>query len=205
MMSTADDRRATLVLLLLAAAGLGVKLVVTDSGAPGSVGYRAGTSTGPVRDSVVARALQLTRPLRRGEKIDLDRATATELNRLPRIGPALAARIVTERETNGAFGSLAGLSRVRGIGPTAVATIRPHATFSGRGGKAVGLAPGGPVTLNTASPEELARLPGIGLVKAKAMSDRKRHGPFVSLDDLTRVRGIGKVTVSRLEGLVRVP
>ena len=66
MMSTADDRRATLVLLLLAAAGLGVKFVVTDSGAPGSVGYRAGTSTGPVRDAVVVRALQLTRPLRRG-------------------------------------------------------------------------------------------------------------------------------------------
>ena len=71
-MSTADDRRATLVLLLLAAAGRGVKLVVTDSGAPGSVGYRAGTSTGPVRDSVVARLW----PVQRDAITNLERSLA---------------------------------------------------------------------------------------------------------------------------------
>ncbi|HLV26915.1 MAG TPA: helix-hairpin-helix domain-containing protein [Gemmatimonadales bacterium] len=64
--------------------------------------------------------------------IDVDVAAAIELDRLPRIGPVLAARIVTDRETNGPFGSLAELERVSGVGPKLAETIRPYVTFSGR-------------------------------------------------------------------------
>lgn len=64
--------------------------------------------------------------------IDVDVAAAVELDRLPRIGPVLAARIVTDRETNGPFGSLAELQRVSGVGPKLAETIRPYVTFSGR-------------------------------------------------------------------------
>jgi competence protein ComEA len=62
--------------------------------------------------------------------IDVDIATAEELDRLPGIGPALAARIVEDRERNGPFGSLAGLDRVRGIGPALSERLRAHVTFS---------------------------------------------------------------------------
>lgn len=58
--------------------------------------------------------------------IDLDRADAVELDLLPGIGPALAARIVEDREANGPFGSPEGLGRVRGIGPAIVEGVRPH-------------------------------------------------------------------------------
>lgn len=58
--------------------------------------------------------------------VDLDRADAVELDLLPGIGPALAARIVADREANGPFGSPEGLGRVRGIGPAIVEGIRPH-------------------------------------------------------------------------------
>jgi competence protein ComEA len=64
-------------------------------------------------------------------RVDLDVATAAEIERLPRIGPALARRVVADRESLGAFGSLAGLDRVRGIGPGVAAAIRPYVTFSG--------------------------------------------------------------------------
>src|SRR3970282_1179927 len=44
------------------------------------------------------------------------RASAAELTRLPRVGPALAARIVADREARGPFGSLDGMRRVPGVG-----------------------------------------------------------------------------------------
>lgn len=63
--------------------------------------------------------------------IDVDRATAAELERLPRIGPALAARIVQDRLERGDYGSIHGLQRVRGVGPAMAAALAPYVTFSG--------------------------------------------------------------------------
>jgi DNA uptake protein ComE-like DNA-binding protein len=64
--------------------------------------------------------------------VDLDLAGRAELEALPRIGPALAARIVASRDSLGPFGSLEGLGRVRGIGPAMLRQLRPLVTFSGR-------------------------------------------------------------------------
>ena len=63
--------------------------------------------------------------------IDVDRATATELEALPRIGPALAKRIVEDREARGPYGSLQGFQRVRGVGPKMAAALSGSVTFSG--------------------------------------------------------------------------
>ena len=59
------------------------------------------------------------------DPIDPDVATAEELDALPRIGPALAARIVADRDSLGPFGSLEALQRVRGIGPALASGIGP--------------------------------------------------------------------------------
>jgi competence protein ComEA len=64
--------------------------------------------------------------------VDVDVATAEELETLPRVGPALAARIVANRDSLGAFGSLTALGTVRGIGPAMLRTLEPTVTFSGR-------------------------------------------------------------------------
>lgn len=61
--------------------------------------------------------------------VDMDAAGAPELLQLPGIGPALAARIVADRDSLGPFGSLEGLQRVRGIGPALAARLAPHVTF----------------------------------------------------------------------------
>ena len=58
-------------------------------------------------------------------QIDLDLADADTLALLPGIGPALAGRIVEDRNRLGAFGGIAGLQRVRGIGPAISAGIEP--------------------------------------------------------------------------------
>lgn len=62
--------------------------------------------------------------------IDMDVAPASEIERLPRIGPALANRIVANRDSLGPFGSIQELQRVRGIGPSLARILVPHVTFS---------------------------------------------------------------------------
>ncbi len=55
-----------------------------------------------------------------------------------------------------------------------------------------------PVDLNAATPEDLAVIPGMTPRLAVAVvADRARRGPFTSLDDLERVRGIGPGRLAR--------
>ena len=65
-----------------------------------------------------------------GGRLDLNRATAEELERLPGIGPVLAARIVEHRRRHGPWASVAELRAVRGIGPRLMERLAPHLTVS---------------------------------------------------------------------------
>ncbi len=56
--------------------------------------------------------------------IDINRASATELEALPGVGPATAEAIVTERDTSGPFVSVDDVQRVPGIGPARLAALR---------------------------------------------------------------------------------
>jgi competence protein ComEA len=60
--------------------------------------------------------------------IDVNRATAEELDALPGVGPATAAAIVAERERNGPFAGVDDLDRVPGIGPAKLAALRDLVT-----------------------------------------------------------------------------
>lgn len=60
--------------------------------------------------------------------IDLNTASAAELEELPGVGPAIAQRIVEHREKNGPFTSVDGLLEVSGIGPSTLEEIRDRAT-----------------------------------------------------------------------------
>lgn len=56
-----------------------------------------------------------------------------------------------------------------------------------------------PINVNTADAVLLAELPGIGTSKANAIiEDREANGAYESAEDLTRVSGIGEVTVEGL-------
>lgn len=65
-------------------------------------------------------------------RVDLNTASAAELERLPRVGPALAKRIVEWRERHGPFRGPDDLRHVRGIGAATVRLLNPMVTFSGR-------------------------------------------------------------------------
>jgi len=58
------------------------------------------------------------------EPIDLNRATADQLDALPGIGPSTAAAIVSYRDRVGPFSSVDGLLQVPGIGPAKLDLIR---------------------------------------------------------------------------------
>jgi competence protein ComEA len=57
----------------------------------------------------------------------------------------------------------------------------------------------GPVDINTADAQTLSKaIKGIGIKKAEAIvAYRKEHGAFKSVDDLAKVKGIGKGTVAK--------
>jgi competence protein ComEA len=56
----------------------------------------------------------------------------------------------------------------------------------------------GVVNLNDASENQLALLPGIGPGKARAISEHRHAHPFHRVDELTKVKGIGRKTFGRL-------
>ncbi len=126
-----NDKRAALLLASLALTGAGVRFLLSPSpqSPPGDVQLQSPSpSRGADLRETARRAASLARPLAPGERIDLDRADVTEITRLPRVGPALAQRIVAWRTQHGAFGSLERLDSVPGIGPKLLDAIRPFVT-----------------------------------------------------------------------------
>jgi competence protein ComEA len=90
------------------------------------VDYRANRSSGSAGVTPVPGAAGAAR-----EPVDLDRAMDHEIEALPWVGPALARRIVANRDSFGPFGSLEALGRVKGIGAATRKRLAALVTFSG--------------------------------------------------------------------------
>ncbi len=66
-------------------------------------------------------------------------------------------------------------------------------------------APQGKINVNEASLEMLTKLPGIGnALAARIVADRRENGPYLHLEDLIRVPGIGAKTVEGFQSLATV-
>ncbi|MGD7787011.1 helix-hairpin-helix domain-containing protein [Propionibacteriaceae bacterium Y1700] len=61
-----------------------------------------------------------------GGQLDLNTATAAQLEALPGVGPVTAQSILAWREEHGRFSSVAELQEVDGIGPKTYAQLAPH-------------------------------------------------------------------------------
>ncbi|MER6538357.1 ComEA family DNA-binding protein [Streptomyces sp900105755] len=80
----------------------------------------------------------------------------------------------------------------------------PAAPGPAAGGPATGAGPAAPLSLNTATVEQLDALPGVGPVLAQHILDfRTQHAGFRSVDELRQVKGIGDRRYSDLRDLVR--
>lgn len=66
-------------------------------------------------------------------KVNLNTATVAQLEDLPGVGPALAARIVEHRQKNGAFKSVEDIMAVKGIGEKNFSKIQSHLSVGAPG------------------------------------------------------------------------
>jgi competence ComEA-like helix-hairpin-helix protein len=136
-------------------------------------------------------------PLLVGLPVDLNTAGTAALEALPGVGPALAARIVEDRAANGPFYRVEELDRVSGVGDALLRDLGPLITVGQPGDPP----PPAPIDLNTASVDVLVALPGVGpTLAARIVEDRARRGPFRTVHDADRVKGIGPATIERWAG-----
>lgn len=108
----------------------------------GSIVADAVGAAGGLRPGAISHSLNLAAPLRAGDQvyvsgpegeshspvddgvIAVNRATASDLEELPGVGPVLAERIVAYREANGPFQQVEDLLDIPGIGESKLASMR---------------------------------------------------------------------------------
>lgn len=79
-------------------------------------------------EATVASELGLPTPMG-GQLVNVNTATAEELDVLPGVGPAIAARIIAYREENGPFTTLESLMDVSGIGESTIEGFEGQVRF----------------------------------------------------------------------------
>lgn len=66
-----------------------------------------------------------------GPQVNINTATVQQLQLLPRVGPALAQRIVEFRTANGPFKAPEEIARVKGVGEKSFTRLQPYLTTTG--------------------------------------------------------------------------
>lgn len=82
------------------------------------------TESEPVRISL--KMMPVAERMLLGIPLDPSTMTESDWERLPGIGPALARRIVLDRQCNGGFKSIGDLERISGIGRVTVERVKPY-------------------------------------------------------------------------------
>jgi competence protein ComEA len=102
--------------------------------------------------------------------------------------------------------TMCGLGLVAALALAAPASAQRRATTSTDTAEAAPVAPSGAgvVNIQTASVEQLQLLPGIGPSKAAAIVAYRETHPFHRVEDIMRVRGIGRATFRRLRPMLSV-
>lgn len=117
------------VLCGLGAAGLILLLVAPRRGEPIQLlpaPTRVATAT--EQETVIEPTSTLNPTPTVAYPININTATAPELEQLPGIGPTMAQSIVAYRETHGAFATIEDIQNVPGIGPRTYEAIMPFIT-----------------------------------------------------------------------------
>ncbi len=139
-----------------------------------------------------------------GALVDLNTATAAELDALPGVGKATAEKIIAGRPyksvddlekagvSKATIAKISGLVTVEGAGKAKVAKTKAKAQAEGEEAALI--------DLNTATEKELDTLPGVGkATAAKIIAGR----PYKAVDDLEKA-GVSKATIAKIADLVTV-
>jgi len=131
-------------LLLARRLGAAAALIVAGVAVASALGSGAAAEAGPAAGAVAGAARPPSPPparpaapadpcarARSPGAVNINDASAAELQRLPGIGPARAARIIEYRSHHGRFLRLRDLRRVKGIGPRTLERLRPLLRLDG--------------------------------------------------------------------------
>lgn len=207
---TLSEQRALLFLILIFLLGVGLQMV----------GF---TPMAKPIDPAIIPVLQAATVNDAPLNIDVRVAKASELELLPGIGAKRAADIIAYRQKT-PFKNVNELMNVKGIGEKTFAKMLPmllvfgdstavepkqtsaNSPKSEKTSTTISKADDtSPVNINTGGINELSKLKGIGEVKAKAIIEyRQENGPFQSIDDIVKVKGIGAKTLENNRHRLRI-
>lgn len=140
--------------------------------------------------------------------LDVNHASAVELEKLPGIGPVMAASVVRYRAHYGPFQTIDDLTKVPHLSIARWMRIREYVCVGCSeklNSKSVLGTTALKVNLNSATLEELDQLPGVGAVIAQSIIDyRKTNGPFRSLEELKHIPRIGDKTLDKIRDHVQL-
>ena len=203
-MTDAETRvlaRTAAVLLVVSLARYG-----WDARRPPATALAAGPDDGP---ALLAQSRRLhaddqarARPLGAGEKLDVNQASDVELDRLPGVGPAAAKAIVAARDRSGGFSSYDDLLAVPGIGPGALARMRPHLELGPRPSRPAGTAVPVLSAPVLSQPSRPAGVMGSSRVTADPTRPSKSRAPVdvnrATAAELEAVSGVGAALAARI-------
>lgn len=143
-----------------------------------------------------------------GLPIDLNRATAEDLDAIPGIGPALAKRIIDYRQAQGPFKQIEDLREVSGFGPQNLPKLKP---FLGLGNPEAMPPPAGEAAITTGESVSGTLIETRGGRPPGRKSDLQPKTPDSAIDpnlssqeDLETLPGIGPVLAQRIIAYRRV-
>jgi DNA uptake protein ComE-like DNA-binding protein len=168
--------------------------------APGSAGLLEQTTKPKKKQERKTTRLP---PLGPDEKIDPNAATIAELDRLPGVGPSLAATIVKDRATNGPFLSSADLARVRGISEERARRLGQHLSIPAgidAPFPSSNSSPNQRIPLNSAAVSEIDRIEGISEKLAlRIVYARDSLRGFRDWKQVDAIQGVGPALLTRLQ------
>jgi competence protein ComEA len=123
---TKNEQKIFLVLVLLFLGGTAIKAYkayVVPTEQP-HFEYAESDSVFAARSTTPAPPASLVQP-----RVNINAATATELDILPGVGPAMARQIIDYRTAHGPFKTLDELRSIKGMGPKKLEKLQPMVTL----------------------------------------------------------------------------
>ena len=154
-------------------------------------------------------------------KININTANLEELDQITGVGPSIAQNILDYRNSSGLFYYIEDIKNVSGIADAKFEKMKDEITVGNVAPPSPAPLPPPPppaptpipppppspaepspakININTANYEELQEITGIGEVIAQRIIDyRNENGPFVQIEDIKNVKGIGEVTFEKMK------
>lgn len=127
--------------------------------------------------------------------VDINQSTATDWQRLYGIGPALSGRIVKFRDKLGGFTHIDQVAETYGLPDSTFQSIRSHLKVSPLNKM---------IAINSVSAKELQSHPYIQWQQANVIiAYREQHGPFQTLEDLSKVLALKADFIQRIKPYIQ--